>query len=173
MKPPRVRLRSLLIVIALAAFVMAGVVMLLRKPGSPYSTVFSGLDPVALLGSQPGYKVKGGTSWNVYNTSRGYAFKEWRGIVTAPDDPSVPRTIQKAFEDYIAKVSRGRCHTEGSLGGEPPNEPPHNADLPRHALFMFNEGDRHGDLHVWLFPDSAGSSFGFAIFLRDVPFEGE
>src|SRR5947209_4748544 len=89
MKASRIRIRSLLIVIALAALIMAGIANVLKRPGRPYSTVFSGLDPVALLASQPGYNVKNGTAWNVFNTSRGYAFKEWRGVITAPIDPPV------------------------------------------------------------------------------------
>jgi hypothetical protein len=169
-KAPRVRIRSLLIVIALAALIMAGVVTALRRPGRPYSNVFAGFDPVALLGSQPGYRVQGVSGWNVFNTSRGYAFKEWRGIITTPNDPSVRQTIQDSIERYIAEECQGRCHTQGSLAGMP-HELPQVVGMPTHAVFVFNEGDRHGDLHVWLFPDSSGSTVGYAIFLREEPFD--
>jgi hypothetical protein len=170
MKAPRFRLRSILIAIALAALVMAFVASKLRGPGRPYSTVFLGLDPVTLFGSQPGYEVKVGTSWNVFNAPRGYAYKEWHGFVTAPRDVSVRQTIKKAIEAYILNMSKGRCHTEGSLTGEP-RDAPQIADLPSHELLMFNEGDRHGDLHVWLFSDSSGTAVGYAIFLREEPFD--
>ena len=171
MKPTRFRIRTLLIAIALAALIMAGVATVLRRPGRPYSTVFATLDPVALLGSKSGYQVRVGASWNVFNTSQGYAYKEWRGVVRAPGDPSLRQTIQSAIEAYIEKLSKGRCHTEGSLITGEPYQSPTDDDLPTHAVFMFNEDDRHGELHGWLFPDSSGSSVGFAFFLRDLPFQ--
>ncbi len=170
MKAPRFRIRSLLIVTAIAAFILAGVATALRRPGRPYSKIFAGFDPIALLGSKPGCQVQGVAGWNVFNASRGYAFKEWRGIVTIPNDPSVRQTIQQAIEDYVARECQGRFHTEGSLAGMP-HESPQITGMPTHALFMFNEGDRHGDLHVWLFPDSSASSVGYAIFLREEPFD--
>ena len=61
MKPTRFRIRTLLIAIALAALIMAGVAMVMRRPVRPYSAVFAGLDPVVLLDSKPGYQVKAGT----------------------------------------------------------------------------------------------------------------
>jgi hypothetical protein len=88
MKAPRVRLRTLLLVIALSAVILAGVAGWLKRPVRPHSSVFTGLDPVALLGSKPGYQVKSVTTWNVFNASHGHAYREWHGIVTAPDVPS-------------------------------------------------------------------------------------
>jgi hypothetical protein len=170
MKAPQVRLRSVLILIALVALLMAGVATALKRPGRPYSTVFAGFDPVVLLASRPGYTVKGVVGWNVFSANRGYAFREWRGVVTAPNDPSIRHVIQKSIEGYIEQESHGRCHTEGALACEP-HETSQYGQFPAHALFMFNEGDRHGDLHVWLFPDSSGSGVGYAIFLREEPFE--
>jgi hypothetical protein len=107
--------------------------------------------------------VRGG--WT-FNARRGYAYKEWRGFVTAPDARSIPQVIQKAIEGYLEKKSRGRFHREGDLAGDG-NRPPSHAQLPSHAMFGFNQGEWHGDLHVWLFPDSSGSGAGYAIFLRE------
>ena len=167
MKLPRLRLRSLLILIALVAMVMAGVATALRIPRRPYSSVYAGFDPVALLSSASGYySVRGVSGWNVFNAVDGYAYKEWRGVVTGPIDPSVPGTIQKSIEDYLSKASQGKCHTEGTLAGNP-DEAPQSGRLPSHAVFMFNEREWHGDMHVWLFPDSSGWGIGYAIFLRE------
>jgi hypothetical protein len=55
MKAPRVRLRTLLLVIALSAVILAGVAGWLKRPIRPHSSVFTGLDPLALLGSKPDY----------------------------------------------------------------------------------------------------------------------
>jgi hypothetical protein len=166
MKTLRFRLRTILIVIALAALIMAGVATLLRRPARPYSSLFAGFDPVVLLASRPGYTVNGIGWWNGFNQVHGYAYKEWRGLVTVSNDPNAPKTIEKAIEDYVVKVSKGKWHTEGTLVGDP-HESPHYKRLPTHALFMFNDREWHGDLHVWLFPDSSGSSFGYAIYLRE------
>jgi hypothetical protein len=32
---------------------------------------------------------------------------------------------------------------------------------------MFNDQEWHDDMHIWLFPDSSGTSFGYAIFLNE------
>jgi hypothetical protein len=170
MKAPRVRLRTLLLVIALSAVILAGVAGWLMRPVRPHSSVFTGLDPVALLGSKPGYQVKSVTTWNVFNASHGHAYREWHGIVTAPDVPSAREMNQEAFEGYVGKLTHGAYHTEGSLNGGP-SETPQDSDLPKHVKFGFNEGDRQGELHIWLFPDSSGTSVGFAIFLRDEPYD--
>src|SRR5215218_7394799 len=98
MTAPRFRLRSLLILIALSALLMAGVAMALRRSGRPYSTVFARFDPEAVLAQPPGYSVQGITGSNTFNTRLGYAYREWRGVVTAPNDPSVRQTIQKLIE---------------------------------------------------------------------------
>jgi hypothetical protein len=159
-----------LIVIVLAALLMAGIANALRRPVRPYSSVFGGFDPVVAVAARSGYTVQGVAGWNVFDVKGGYAFKEWRGVVAAPNDPPVCRVIQKAIEGYVEKVSQGHCHTDGTLSGEP-NDASQFGRTPSHAVFTFNERERHGELHVWLFPDSSGSRVGYAIFLRDVPFE--
>ena len=168
MKPPRVRLRTLLILVGLAALVMAGVAMALRRPGRPYSIVFDKFDPVALLAAQPGFSVRGVTGSGIFNKARGGAFREWRGIITTPDDPLTLRTIQDRLDEYVKKVSQGRYHIEGMLE-EVPTRPSRPPRLPSHLLFMFNEGDRHAEMHVWLFPDLTGPAIGYAISLQEGP----
>src|SRR3954454_8838098 len=108
MTMPRFRLRSLLVLIALTAVLLAGVAKLLKRPGRPYSTVLARFDPVTLLAARPGYAVQGVAGGATFNTSWGYAFKEWRGVVTAPNDPSVRQTIQESIERYLEKASEGR-----------------------------------------------------------------
>jgi hypothetical protein len=161
------------VLIALVALVMAGVVSALRPPVRPYSSVFDRFDPRVVLALQPGYAVRGlDQPWNAFNKRGGVAYKEWRGVVDAPGDdlPAIRGAIEAAITAYVTKVARGHCGIEGSL--QPgPDDLPKDPRLPTHAMFRFNEGDRHGELHVWLVPDSSGKAVGYAIFLCDEPLE--
>ena len=123
MKVPQCRLRSLLVLITLTALLLARVAKLLWRSGRPYSTVLAQFDPVTILASRPGYTVQGIAGGATFSISWGYAFKEWRGVVTASNDPSIRQTIQQSLESYVEKVSQGRFHTEGTLAGDP-NETP-------------------------------------------------
>src|SRR3954469_12729465 len=107
---------------------MAGVTMALRRPKRPYSTVFARFEPADLLSQRPGYSVAdaGVRGGGTFNMRIGYAYKEWRGFIRAPDDPAIRQTIQKAIEGYLQKETRGRFHTEGDLAGDrndPPSDP--------------------------------------------------
>jgi hypothetical protein len=65
----KMRLRSILIIVALAAVVMAGVVTALRRPGRPYSTVFQRFDPAAIFSIHPGVSVDAVTGTGSFNFS--------------------------------------------------------------------------------------------------------
>ena len=169
-KATRFRIRTLLIVIGLAAVVMAGIAFALRRPGRPYSAVFSRFDPVAILSSQPGISVEGVAGSGTFHKRAGGAFREWRGFVKAADGRPIPPVIQRAIQGYLQAECQGGTLVSGDLTDHA-TEQSSPARVASHGLFLFNEGDRHGELHVWLFPDSSGSGLGYAIGLVEEPLE--
>lgn len=170
MKAPQIRIRSLLIIVALSALVFAALAFVLRRPGRPYSTVYTGFDPVSLFSTQPGFSVHGVTGNGTFNMRFGGSFREWRGFIKNADDGSVAPMIQEAIEKYLTKSCSGSSLVTGSLTLRA-NGQPSDAQVPSHGLFVYNEGDRHGELHIWLFPDSSGSGVGYAVSLQEEPLE--
>ena len=98
-----------------------------------------------------------------YNTARGYGYREWHGFIEAQDDPALPETILRAIDAYIKRESRGKYdNTDWTWALDYHLD----ARIPRHTRIMFNQGEWHGDMRIWLFPDSSGAGVGYAIFLR-------
>ncbi len=149
---------------------MAGITFALRRPGRPYSVVFDRFDPVAIFSSQPGISVQGVTGSGTFNKRAGGAFREWRGFIKATDGRPVPPVIQRAIENYLQKECQGSALVTGNLTDHA-TEQSSPARVASHGLFLFNESDRHGEMHVWLFPDSSGSGLGYAIGLVEEPLE--
>jgi hypothetical protein len=164
----KMRLRSILIIVALAALVMAGVVTALRRPGRPYSTVFQRFDPAAIFSIHPGVSVDAVTGTGSFNKRLGGSFREWRGFIKTADSAQIPSMIQQSIEKYLQKECQGSSLVTGNLTCHAieQHSPVHVAS---HGLFLFNEGDRHGELHVWLFPDQSGAGMGYAICLEEEP----
>ncbi len=169
-KAPKLRIRSLLMIIALTALVMAGITFALRRPGRPYSTVFERFDPAAIFSSQPGVSVQGVTGNGRFNMRLGGSFKEWRGFIRIADGRPIPPMIQQAIEKYLQKECQGSSLVTGNLTDHAV-EQLSPAQVASHGRFVFNQGDRHGELHVWLFPDSSSTGVGYAICLQEEPLE--
>ncbi len=165
MKLPQFRLRSLLLLIAVSAVLLTVAVWWLRPSHRPYSTVLDKFDPKSVL-QAPGWTVQGIERGATFNIPGGYASKSWRGVITVPNDPTVRAAVQSAVEKYVAKLTEGRYHSEGTLTDGPPQVPKY-AGLPAQTLLMYNEQEWHGEMHIWLFPDSSATRFGYAILLRE------
>ena len=150
------RIRSLLIAVALAGLILAVLASYWRTPSRPYSTVFARFEPADLIWPRAGYTVHdtglrgGGSS----NPTRGDAEREWRGFIEALADPALSKTIMQVIDAYIKRESKGRYSNWG-LSAKP--EPHLDARVPRHAEIMFNQGEWHGEMQIWLFPDSGGA----------------
>jgi hypothetical protein len=155
---------------ALAALVMAGIAFALRRLGRPYSTVFDGFDPVLIFSSQPGVTVQGMTGSGTFNMRLGGSFKEWRGFNKIADGRPIPPMIQQTITKYLQKECQGSSLVTGNLSDHAV-EQLSPVQVPPHACFIFNQGDRHGEMHVWLFPDSSGSGVGYAICVQEEPLE--
>ena len=167
---PQVRIRTLLIVIAVSALILAGLALALRRNGRPYSTVFANFDPVALFSTPPEFSVQGITGNGSFNLRLGGSFKEWGGFIKTTEGGLVPPMIQAAIEKYLTMECSGSSLVTGNLTYGAIGQPA-DTQVPSYGRFVFNQGDRHGELHVWLFPDSSGSGVGCAIALQEEPLE--
>ncbi len=152
---------------------MAGIAIALRRlaPARGYSVVFDRFDPVVIFAAQPGISVQGVTGSGTFNMRVRGAFREWRGFVKTSDGRPIPPMIQQAIENRLQKQCQGRFSlVTGSLADHAV-EQSHPANVASHGLFLFNEADRHGEMHVWLFPDSSGSGLGYVIALVEEPLD--
>jgi hypothetical protein len=150
--------------VAVSVLVFAG-----RPALRPHSAFFDHFDPVALFDRYPGYSVEGVTGSGTFHMSRGAAFREWRGFVKSADADLIPAMAQHAIDEYLWS-SDSHTLVIGDLTAHA-REQPLAVQVPSHGLFLFNQGGRHGELHVWLFPDSSGTGVGYAISLHEEPLD--
>ena len=152
--------------VALASLILAGLAAFMRTPSRPFSTVFAQFEPADLVWPHAGYSVQdtGVRGGGTFNTARGYAYKEWHGFILAPSDPGLPRTIIRVIDAYIKRASQGKYGTRKTTGA-----PGHPQDLriPKHTEIIFNQGEWHGEMQIWIFPNSSDTGVGYAIFLRE------
>jgi hypothetical protein len=149
---------------------MAGITFALRRPGRPYSVVFDRFDPVAIFSLQRGISVQGVKGSGTFHKRAGGAFREWRGFIKATDGRPISPLVQRAIQGYLEKECQGSSLVTGNLTDHA-TEQSAQAQVASHGLFLFNERDRHGELHIWLFPDSSGTGLGYAIGLVEEPLE--
>ena len=163
----QLRLRSLLIVVAVAALVLAGLARWLRTPARPYSTVFAQFEPAALVWPHAGYTVRaaGPRGGGTFNTVSGYAYREWHGVIEATDDPALPQT----FVAGIAAFMKAASQNHSSAWGDYIHNPAPDPQLPSHSHILFNQAEWHGEVQIWLFPmaERSATRYGYAIFLRE------
>src|SRR5665213_881186 len=120
-----------------------------------------GFDPVAAL-RQHGYTLQ--------NTARGegqrqpeseYAWKSWCGFITCTQKPIGCEAIAQVISGEHNKTLRGSCD-QLCVGPSPRSEgQPLTGDL------IYNQAGVHGQMHIWLIPNTTNAAISYVIFLRE------
>jgi hypothetical protein len=151
---------SLTIVVALLFVGVAGC----GKSKYTFSSIHNGFDPENNF-RQNGFIVNREThsGSGVSNPPYGYAWTSWQGVMTTTKTNGCD-LAGNLLCDAI-KNSTQQWHEELTDTTRP-------AGSPLVGLIMYNKDGMHGEIHVWLLPDSTGTNINYVIFLREEPFKG-
>jgi hypothetical protein len=127
-----------------------------------FSRAFEGgYDPEAGL-RQRGHVVRTGTGRNgVQNAKAGYAWQSWQGVLTAPKESGGCEAAAVIVRDSLNKVLGGSCLDELT------QQPGRARGQPLSGLLRYNQDGMHGDVHVWLIPDTSETTISYVIFVRE------
>lgn len=97
-------------------------------------------------------------SWNP-KTRRGS--RELHGIFTNPSAGNLGAEALGRIEEFIGlRTSTFHSEADVPLGIRPDQKKIYGA-------WIYNMGHRHGELHLWLFPDQESGSVAYAAYLRE------
>jgi hypothetical protein len=133
-----------------------------RPASYTFSPVIEGkFEPVKAL-ETAGYEVKmRARGETVRNPTYGYGWQSWCGVVVSSDKPVACRAIAETVRDELDRAIESQSLDE--LTGRYDDQ----SLLPLSGMLRYNKGNMHGDVHVWLTPDSAQGSVNYVIYLRE------
>jgi hypothetical protein len=118
-------------------------------------------DPVAAFRKQ-GYTVQGeARGEGIRNEVHGYGWQSWCGILSGTEKPVTLDGAAVVIRDELKRILNG-----SPLDGLPISQS-RSADQPLTGMLRYNKDDAHGDMHVWLMPDSSGTNVSYVIFVRE------
>jgi hypothetical protein len=134
--------------------------------GCSRSTQFSsvlegGFDPVATF-RQHGYTVQNeARGEGIRNREHGYGWQSWCGVLSGGEQPATSEAIAVVIRDALNRALTGTSLDEltvrtGLSEGQPLT-----------GMLRYNKDRVHGDMHVWLTPDTSKEAVCYVIFLRE------
>ena len=125
-----------------------------------FSPVYREFEPKVLLkaGAATPDDTQDRGSWNT-KTLRGS--RQLRGILPEAPEENPCAEILRRVDSFIA-ARKGKFSPEGQLPGSVRGDRKHV-----YGMWMYNCQDRHGEIHLWLFPDSADGTIAFAAHLYE------
>jgi len=127
-----------------------------------FSTVLEGgFDPVAAF-RQHGYTIENeALGEGIRNPVYGYGWRSWCGVLTGTQQPADCKGIALVLRDALNKT----------LGSGPGDELTYKATdskgHPVSGMLLYNQGEVHGDVFVWLTPDAANTTVSYVIYVRE------
>jgi hypothetical protein len=128
------------------------------------SEIFAAFDIVQLLGNA-GFDVEEhADSERTTNSASGRAQLIDAGTFAAPADDFTCFNLYQLVTKRLNTASDNHSHQEGWI----PTAELHPVKPVRICTF-YNQGKRHGEFHLWLFPNHDESRVGYALYLEEVP----
>lgn len=116
----------------------------------------------------PGSAPKDVKQENSWNTASLRGSRELHGVIEFKPGAATTFDVFRAVHRAVDAVTH-KHHVEGADPRLPADAEPvlNDGKSPTYAMWMYNWENRHGELHVWLFPYPGGAKIGFAVHLLE------
>ena len=139
---------------------IAGCVQLPDTTPSPAFNAFS----VTQMLSEGRFRVQELPGERTTNSATGRAQVIEHGIITSPASEFPCYRVYQLVKKCLDTAAGGSAHQEGWI----PQAPEHPGGPVRITTF-YNQGRRHGEMHLWLFPNADESQIHYALHLVEEP----
>jgi len=132
-----------------------------RKAGS-FSAAFANFNPQSEF-SRLGYSTER-TPQNsgVRNDVQMYGWHSWSGTLSLPTGTNGCDVVAAVIYRTLTNSLKGGALDELTRVQRTPG-------MPLHGMLRYNQNNIHGDVFVWLIPDSQETNISYAILLREEP----
>ena len=127
-----------------------------------FSTVLDGgFDPVATF-RQQGYTIQtDARGEGIRNAEYGYGWQSWCGVLTGAQKQPDCAAIAVLIRDTLNKTLSSGSLDELTVGAA------RSEGSPLTGMLRYNKDSVHGDMHVWLMPDTTNAAVSYVIFVRE------